>query len=164
MRASETPRKLQAPIGRLRKALAAVPKEISVSAMRGAEVVSLSETVRQAPPDEMKSPEAFRARIIRAGGKKPRVQVVAEGQMISLDASPELAVRAGSMLNQDVEIEAEVVRAAMPPAFPILFGHMIRIEPLANQDPLEAWDAWYAAAGRPWANVKDIETELGRDG
>ena len=101
----------------------------------------------------MKSPEAFRARVIRAGGKKPRVQVVADGQVISLDASSDLAVRAGGLLYQDVEIEAELVRAATPPMFPVLSGQMTRIEPLAKQDPVEAWDAWYAAAGRPSRSI-----------
>lgn len=108
--------------------------------------------------------EVLRGKVLRAGGTKPRIQLLIDEKIVSLDVTTSLAQEAGTHLYSEVEVDADLVREARPPVNPIVSGRVTRLVPVEDVDPVEAWDRWYEAAGRPWSKVADIEGELGRDG
>jgi len=115
---------------------------------------------------ETKAPEvfweltSFRATPIRAGGKEPRVRFesVTDGEF-SLRADAEIARKLGGLLYQEVEVTANVLRDADGA---IRAGRVEDAIPLAEGDPIAAWREWLQQAAPRWADVDDIEKELGR--
>jgi hypothetical protein len=107
------------------------------------------------------SVESFRAKILRAGGAAPRVQLKVSGldRPITLDAPEALARLAGQTLYADADVTARIARAG---GDRILYGVLTELRIVDEGDPVSAFDRWYESAGRPWAKVKDIERGLGR--
>lgn len=105
--------------------------------------------------------EVFRATPQRAGGAKPAVRFRAptEPRAFTLRATEALARELGGLLYTEVEIEAEVVRAADGT---IEDGTLRSVTRLSDAPPLEAWTSWYESLGSPYSDVIDIEEALDR--
>lgn len=145
---------------KLAVAVARLPSTITVR-LRGAVEASLSDLARAEPAEAVLSVESFRAKILRAGGAAPRVQLKVSGldRPITLDAPETLARLAGQTLYADADVTAKLERTKDDR---ILYGTLTELRIVDEGDPVAAFDRWYQQAGRPWSRVKDIERGLGR--
>ncbi len=147
---------------RLATALSRLPETVTAH-LRGSVDAPLSELAAVDPAPTATSVESFRAKILRAGGLSPRVQLKVAGldRPITLDAPQPLARLAGQTLYAEADVTARIDRASDDR---VLHGVLTDLRILEEGDPVAAFDRWYEKAGRPWANVKDIERGLGRGG
>jgi hypothetical protein len=65
----------------------------------------------------------------------------------------------GALLYTEVEIEAELLRAADGT---IEDGQLRAVTRLSDDAPLEAWSEWYRSIGSPWSDVIDLEEAFDR--
>jgi hypothetical protein len=107
----------------------------------------------------IRSRESFRAKIMRAGGRQPRVQLFPVGarRPCVLEADQAVAARAGGALYAEADVTAELERSADGR---ILHGKLERLRVLDAGDPVRLLDEWYAAAGKPWSHGSDIAKEM----
>jgi hypothetical protein len=140
--------------------LAALPTEVKCH-LRGAVDVSLSDLAHAPPAPTVRAVESFRARILKAGGVSPRVQLKVAGHArpVTLEAPEPLAKLAGSTLYAEADVTAQIERTEDDR---VLHGTLDELRILEAGDPVAAFDRWYEQAGKPWAKVKDIERGLGR--
>lgn len=145
---------------KLAVALSRLPGNVTAH-LRGSVDASLSELAAAEPAPTALSVESFRAKILRAGGLSPRVQLKVAGfeRPITLDAPEQLAKLAGQTLYAEADVTAKIERASDDR---VLHGVLTDLRILEEGDPVAAFDRWYDKAGRPWAKVKDIERGLGR--
>ena len=154
------PAGVRATCRKLAVALSRLPGNVTAH-LRGSVDASLSELAAAEPAPTALSVESFRARILRAGGLSPRVQLKVGGveRPITLDAPQHLAKLAGQTLYAEADATAKIERASDDR---VLHGVLTDLRILEEGDPVAAFDRWYDKAGRPWAKVKDIERGLGR--
>jgi hypothetical protein len=145
---------------KLAVALSRLPSTVTAH-LRGSVNASLSQLAAAEPVATTLSVESFRAKILRAGGLAPRVQLKVSGfdRPITLDAPEHLAKLAGQTLYAEADVTAKIERASDDR---VLHGVLSDLRILEEGDPVAAFDRWYEKAGRPWAKVKDIERGLGR--
>jgi hypothetical protein len=113
---------------------------------------SISDATRLESPTTTNTAQKFRATIIKSGGVRPRVQLASrsDSSVFSLNATRALAERAGRCLYRQVDVTAKLKRILEPPSYPVIGGMMLDFEVLkSNQDPVKAFDDWYADMGRP---------------
>lgn len=153
------PSAVRARAKRLASALGRLPTDVKAH-LRGTVDASLSELAEAPPAPTVRAVESFRAKILRAGGLAPRVQLRLSGydRPITLDAPEDIAKRAGATLYAEADITAEIERTEDR----ILHGVLKDLRILEAGDPVAAFDRWYERAGKPWSKVKDIERGLGR--
>ncbi|AKU99602.1 hypothetical protein AKJ09_06266 [Labilithrix luteola] len=147
---------------RAKRLATALARLESVTAhLRGAVVAALSELAEAPPAPTVVAIESFRAKILKAGGLAPRVQLklAGSGRPITLAAPEGLARLAGTSLYAEVDVTAQIERTADDR---VLHGLLTSLRVMESGDPVAAFDRWYERAGKPWANVKDIERGLGR--
>jgi hypothetical protein len=154
------PAGIRASARKLAASLAQLPSHTAAH-LRGSVEVPLSALAAAEPSPTVVSVESFRARILRAGGMSPRVQLKVSGsdRPITLDAPEPLAKLAGQTLYAEADVTAKVERGSDDR---LLHGVLSELRIIEEGDPVEAFDRWYERAGRPWAKVKDIEKGLGR--
>lgn len=143
----------------LTTALTRLPAPVTAH-LRGKVEARLSVLAATDAADTSMGVESFRATILRAGGRVPRVQLQIPGsdRPVTLDAPHELAVLAGQTLYAEADVTATMERSSQG----VLHGRLSELRILDEGDPVDAFDRWYAKAGRPWSKVKDIERGLGR--
>lgn len=153
------PQAVRARSKRLAFALGRLPTNVKAH-LRGTVEASLSELAETPPAPTVRAVESFRAKILRAGGLSPRVQLRLSGydRPVTLDAPEDLAKRAGATLYAEADITAQIERSEDR----ILHGVLTDLRILEAGDPVAAFDRWYERAGKPWSKVKDIERALGR--
>lgn len=154
------PQSVRAASRNLATALVRMPPTVKAH-LRGSVDASLSDLAHAEPVATARSVESFRARILRAGGVTPKVQLKVFGfdRAITLDAPEHLAKLAGQTLYAEADVTAVIERASDDR---VLHGVLTDLRILEQGDPVAAFDRWYDGAGRPWSKVKDIEQGLGR--
>lgn len=154
------PPKVRAASHRLAQALARLPDGVTAN-LRGAVEAPLSAIVAAEPLPAAEGTETFRAKIVRAGGLSPRVQLKASGRgrALTLEAPPAIAKLAGQTLYAEADVTAHVTRSVDGR---VLQGTILELRLLDRGDATAAFDRWYKKVGRPWAATKDIEREVGR--
>lgn len=152
--AKEGPKRLRPKLITLLDKTLDLPANVNAAITRGNWAWSLSETAHQPAIPVVKTVTSFRATVLTSGGKKPRVRLArsSDHAAFSLQASTALVQQAGKLLYKEVDITARATRLLDPPSYPIIDGHLIEIRELSEQDPVEAFDKWYAAIGRPLLN------------
>jgi hypothetical protein len=158
------PRELVKPLDRLRSAARAMPPNIKAAARILDETITFAELVT---PDAslITSAETLRALVMRAGGKRPRVQLRTVGQKpFTADISKELIASDDFHVYREAEVTGIFQRDPRAIGSPIVSGEVTSVRFLEKVDRVAAFDAWYEAAGRPWQGVTDIEEELRRRG
>jgi hypothetical protein len=118
---------------------------------------SISEVAARPPAPITTSRSNFRARIIKVGGKKPRIQFATRGDTIlfTIQAPMDLALRAGNLLYKTVDVSAKLSRLLTPPNYPVIDGELLEIRELSEEDPVAAFDKWYKDIGCPLLNEAD---------
>lgn len=103
--------------------------------------LALDDGSDQQPLDSILS---VRAVVMRVGGRSPAVRFVSqfEDEPFTLQVSRKLARELGSMLYQEVDIEARVSRDADGK---IERGKLERFDPVDGGDPRPAWRDWFKA-------------------
>lgn len=145
---------------RLASALGRLPAGVTAH-LRGRVDASLSDLAEAPVGPTVRTVESFRAKILRAGGLTPRVQLALAGheRPQTFDAPEEIARLAGATLYAEADVTAQVERTADDR---ILHATLIELRILETGDPVAAFDRWYERAGKPWSQVMDIEQGLGR--
>lgn len=154
------PQGVRVRVKKLSGALSRLPPDVTAH-LRGAVEAPLSMLAEAPPAATVRSVEQFRARILKAGGLTPRVQlkVAGEARPITLDAPSHLVKLAGGALYAEVDVTAQIERTEDER---ILHGGLIDLRLLEAGDPVAAIDRWYALSGKPWEKVMHIERGLGR--
>ncbi|MBS2013534.1 MAG: hypothetical protein JST00_11635 [Deltaproteobacteria bacterium] len=145
---------------KLASALSRLPTDVKAH-LRGSVDASLSELAEAPPAPTVRAVESFRARILRAGGLTPRVQLKLAGydRPVTLEAPEDLAKLAGTTLYAEADVTAQIERTAEDR---VIHGVLTDLRILESGDPVAAFDRWYERSGKPWSKVKDIERGLGR--
>lgn len=140
---------LRTAVADLREVLLDVPDDCSVKANGLADTIDLTDLVRGVHRPTVNVSETLRVRVIKAGGRPKNASVrldsPGEGEF-TLRASESLAKEAGSILYSNVDIEADLVRAADDPSMPIVRGRLRAIHRLGAGPTLEELRAWYNEA------------------
>lgn len=145
---------------RLASALGRLPVGVTAH-LRGRVNASLSALADEPVGPTVVAVESFRAKILRAGGLTPRVQLAVAGheRPQTFDAPEEIAKLAGATLYAEANATAQVERTSDDR---ILHATLTELRILETGDPVAAFDRWYERAGKPWSHVVDIEQGLGR--
>jgi hypothetical protein len=156
------PKRLTPQLDKLRLATRNLPSHVVATARIGSDAVVLSELVRMSSAPLLKSAETFRAFILRAGGVHPRVSLRfrAQPKPVTVDVNKALLESQDFKLYREADVTGVFNRDPNSVGMPIVSGHVTELRRADKVDPVDAFDAWYEAAGRPWTGVVDIEAEL----
>jgi hypothetical protein len=104
---------------------------------------------------------ALRSTVVRVGGRDPRAQFLSasEATSFTLSVTTEEARSLGAKLYLPLELEARVLRDEEGR---ISQGAVVRFTVLDDRDPADAWREWFADIASDWAEVDDVNAELGR--
>ncbi len=160
------PKRLSKPLERLRQATRSLPGHVVARAQLGGETLVLSEIVRSPEKPLITSAETLRAFILRAGGRKPRVQLRMKDQKgtFTADISRSLVEANDFHIYREADVTGVFDRDPAAIGSPIVSGQITDIRLVSPLDRVAAFDRWYATAGSPWKGVSDIEDELRQRG
>jgi len=160
------PKLLSRPMDRLRQATRGLPSHVVARARMNGETIILTDVARTPEVSLVTTSETVRALIERAGGQKPRVTLRMPSQKSSFTADiPRALLESNDFhIYRLADVSGIFQRDPMAVGSPIVSGQVTAITMAATVDKVAAFDAWYAAAGRPWKDVADVEEELRRRG
>jgi hypothetical protein len=157
----QSPKEIRPKLIRLFNQTKQLPSDINayVSDGNGDWSWSISAAANREPVPIRTSRSTFRAVIMRSGGKRPRVQLSCKGglSVFSLRAPHDVAKKAGELLYKPADITARVTRLMLPPYYTVINGEIERISEISTEDPVQAFDRWYEAIGRPLLRNDDGE-------
>jgi hypothetical protein len=155
--ADDSPAKLRTKLRHLLEVTRELPANVNAYVNHDGWRWSISEVASRPPAPVTTSTSKFRARIIKVGGKKPRIQLATRGDTIlfTVHAPMDLALRAGNLLYKTVDVSAKLTRLLKPPNYPVIDGELLDIIELSDADPVAAFDKWYKDIGRPLLDEAD---------
>jgi hypothetical protein len=158
------PKELAKPLDHLRSAARSLPENVRAEARLVDDVLSFEELTAPAPPF-ITVAQTIRAAVLRAGGKRPRVQLRVTGQKpFTVDIPRNLIDSDEFHVYREAEVTGRFLRDPRTIGSPFVAGLITNIRFLDKTDRVAAFDAWNEKAGRPWRGVTDIEKELRRRG
>lgn len=156
------PPKLDAPIGKFRRALEQEAARFG-AAFRIGNTHQKLDLAKPSGAERSTAVTSMRARLVRLGGAEPAARFSSKTEPDEFTVTlpnEEIARQLGPHVYREVDI---VVRISRDEDGAIESGELIEFEPLQGGDAAAAWREWFKEAGAGWEQVKDVEAELHGD-